>query len=73
MDGADHRAACVDGVADRPHDDGSSTSVQPAGRLVHEHDGRIGDELDRDGEPLALLDAEPILTCERKQEVYYGP
>ena len=42
MDGADDRAASVDGVANRPHDDGSGTSVQAAGRLVHEHDRRVG-------------------------------
>ncbi len=65
VDGADHRAACVNRVADRPHDNGSSSGVQAAGRLIHEHDGRVGHELDRDGEPLALLNAEPILTCEQ--------
>ncbi len=64
MDGADDRASRVNGVADRPHDDGSGTGVQAAGRLIHEHDGRVGDELHRDGEPLTLLHAETALACQ---------
>ena len=61
MDGAHHGAAGVDGVAHRPHHDGRGAGVQPRRRLVHEHDAGVGDELDGNGEPLALLHAEAEL------------
>ena len=63
VDRADDSAPRVDGVANRSHDDGGSAGVEAAGRLVHENNRRVGDELYRDGEPLALLHTEPALPC----------
>ena len=39
------------------------------GRLVHEDDGGVGDQLDGDGEALALLHAEPALPRDAHQRV----
>ena len=39
------------------------------GRLVHEDDGRVGNQLDGDGEALALLHAEPALPRNAHQRV----
>ena len=42
------------------------------GRFVHEDDGRVGDQLDGDGEALALLHAEPALPGDAHQRVAQG-
>ena len=59
MDGADDGAAGVADVAHGPHDDGRRARIQARGGLVHEDDARVGHQLHRDCQPLALLHAQP--------------
>ena len=61
MDRADDGPACVDSVPDGAHDDGGGPCIQPRGGLVHEDHCGVGDELDGDGQALALLDRETKL------------
>jgi hypothetical protein len=72
VDGADDGAAGVDGVADGAHDDGGGAGVEAAGGLVHEDDGGVGDELDGDGEALALLRGQARDALQAHERVLQG-
>ena len=61
MDCTDNGTARVDRVPDGAHDDGGCAGVEPRGGFVHEDHRGVCDQLDGDGEPLALLDGEAEL------------
>jgi hypothetical protein len=58
VDRDEHRLAVVGELAEEAEDVERRLAVEARRRLVEEQQDRLGDELDDDHDPLALLDAE---------------
>ena len=58
MDGADNGALHASHAACDPHYHSGSVAIQPRGGFIHKHDSRVCDQLDSDGQALALQVAE---------------
>ena len=60
MNGGDHRATHLGHLVHLGHDDEGGARVETGGGFVEKEHGRVGHELDRDGEHLALTRGEAV-------------